>query len=65
MKLYTAVTPDQYELPLAVADSMKELAGILRVEKRTLYNKMYRETLGVELCGYAVRIVECGEEEHE
>ena len=44
---------------------MKELASILRVAQRTLYNKMYRETLGVDLCGYAVRIVECGEEEHE
>lgn len=52
MKLYTAVTPDQYELPLAVADSMRELASILRVAQRTLYNKMYRETLkenGIEI----------------
>ena len=63
MKLYTAVTPDQYELPLAVADSMRELASILRVAQRTLYNKMCRESVGVDLCGYAVRIVECGEEE--
>ena len=42
---------------------MRELASNLRVAQRTLYNKMYRETLGVELCGYAERIVECGEEE--
>lgn len=30
-KLYLAVTPDQYELPLAVADSPAELAKMLGV----------------------------------
>lgn len=32
-KLYLAVTPDQYELPLAVADSPAELAKMLGVTR--------------------------------
>jgi len=37
MKLYLAVTPDEYELPIYVCDSGKELAEKLGVSQSTIY----------------------------
>ena len=36
MQLYLAVTPDEFELPLMVCDSAKELAGIYNISKGCL-----------------------------
>ena len=35
--LWLAVTADQYELPIAVADSIPQLAKMLGMHKNTLY----------------------------
>ena len=36
MVLYMAVTPDEHEFPIAVADSARELGRILGVDKCTV-----------------------------
>ncbi len=36
MKLYMKVTKDKYELPLAVADSAKELAAMVGTKENTV-----------------------------
>lgn len=51
MTLYLAVTPDRYELPVAVADSVGELARMLGVDPAYLHNtrsrQFRRERLGI------------------
>ncbi len=42
MALYMAVTPDKYELPLAIADSKAELARICNEEPSTISRKLRR-----------------------
>ena len=37
MKVYMEVTQDKYELPVAVADSVKELAKLVGVKKDTIW----------------------------
>lgn len=37
-----AVTPDKYELPIAVADSAEELAQMLGVTPRAIYHTISR-----------------------
>ena len=38
MKLYMAVTPDKYELPLAVRDSPKDLAEAVGIASQVILN---------------------------
>lgn len=46
MKLYLYVTNDEYELPVAVADSPHELAKMLGVSANTVSNSIYKERIG-------------------
>ena len=42
MTLYLAVSADKYELPIAVADSARELERILGLGKRTVTSRISR-----------------------
>lgn len=44
-RLYLAVTPDKYELPLAVADNVTELAKMLDIPPFTIYTAVRRNKL--------------------
>lgn len=50
MCLYIAVTPDEYELPIYVAESATELASFLDCSKSNIYKGIklgnYRRRLG-------------------
>lgn len=48
--LWVAVTADEYELPLAVADTARELGDLLGLSKSTV-DKGYREGLNGKLTG--------------
>ena len=37
-----AVTPDEYELPVAVADTCAELSKMINVDKMTIYKQLNR-----------------------
>ena len=41
MKLYIKVTSDEYELPIAVADSKRELAKMVGVRPRSVNDALY------------------------
>ncbi len=41
MKLYIKVTSDEYELPIAVADSKSELAKMVGVSTKTVRGALY------------------------
>ena len=41
MTLYMRVTDDEYELPVAVADSIPALARLIGVKPSTIYGVMY------------------------
>ena len=45
MKLYLAVTPDKYELPIAVADNVVDLAKMLGKSPYTIYTAIRRNRL--------------------
>ena len=40
MTLYIKVTSDEYELPLAVGDTVRELAKMLGVKSDSIYSQM-------------------------
>ena len=40
MRVYMAVTRDKYELPLAVADTVLELAKMRKVSPETIYGRL-------------------------
>ena len=42
MKLYVCVTKDKYELPLAVADSVRELAQLRGIKTKTITETLSR-----------------------
>lgn len=46
MKLYMAVTPDKYELPLAVADTVLELAQTVNRSASVIYSSITKNTSG-------------------
>lgn len=48
--LWLAVTPDEYELPLAVADTAKELGEIYGVGKNVIITSVLRGHSG-KICG--------------
>ena len=41
MKLYIAVTHDEYELPIAVADSATALARMLGIQPNAIHKQMH------------------------
>lgn len=45
-KLYIAISKDEYELPIAVADTPTELARMIGVSRKTIYNQMSRTKHG-------------------
>lgn len=48
MKLYMKVTKDKYELPLAVADSAKELAAMVGTKENTVNSCISKGVQGLE-----------------
>lgn len=44
MVLYMRVTKDKYELPIAVAESEKELASMLGLSVKTIWDGFYRKS---------------------
>lgn len=46
MVIYMAISQDKYELPLAVADTVVELAKMLGVSKNTIYSTMSKYKAG-------------------
>lgn len=57
MTLWLAVTPDAYELPLAVADSCVDLGALMGVSGKAIKNTIWRESKGVRT-KYRVRVVD-------
>ena len=55
--LWLAVSPDAYELPLAVADSRPELAAMLNVKPQAITRMKMREAQGVSSGTYKIRVV--------
>lgn len=53
-----AVSSDKYELPICVADSARELAGKMGVNKYAIYQRMCRQRKGIYCKDYIVRKVE-------
>lgn len=57
--IWMAVTADQYELPLAVADTAPELAKILGISKRAVWQGEHQACVGIirnpgKICGYKI-----------
>ena len=50
--LYMKVTSDEYELPLAVADSVAELAAMVGVEASTVFGFMWYCKKNGKKCPY-------------
>lgn len=44
--IWMAVTPDEYELPLAVADTAKELAELVGLSRETIKSSTCRHNSG-------------------
>lgn len=42
MMVWVAVTPDRYELPIAVGDSARELAQMLGVSTQSIFKTIWR-----------------------
>lgn len=62
MKLYMAVTPDEYELPVHVAKTVRELARLTGCKQTSISQAMCRGTSGRGL-GYRFIAVELPDEE--
>ena len=45
-RLYIAVTPDLYELPIAVADTAKELAKMIGTSENSVYSCISKKRSG-------------------
>lgn len=56
--LWMAVEIDEYELPIAVADSPASLARLMKVSRNAIYQKVFAEKQGEILKGYKIRKVE-------
>ena len=52
MTLYIKVTSDEYELPLAVGDTVRELAKMLGVKSDSIYSQMSHSKHNVYFCSY-------------
>lgn len=47
MTLYMEVTTDKYELPVAVADSVRELAELRGVNRYTIFKALWQVKNGI------------------
>ena len=47
MTFYIAVTPDEYELPMAVAETTEELARLMGVSGGTIRSHLYKVKSGI------------------
>lgn len=61
-KLWMKVTNDEYELPLAVADTMAELARMTGIKPESLYSIISRERRGKKHT-YSYREVDIDDED--
>ena len=64
MKMYMAVTPDRYELPLAVCLSPDELGRCFGLRGRTVLQSLCRKQAGTVRGAKFIRI-EVEEDDHE
>lgn len=60
-KLYFMVTADELEWPIAVGNSIEELAKDSGKNKMAIYSKMRNQRLGKRQNGYKVEVVEVEE----
>lgn len=56
-KLYFMVTADELEYPIAVGNSVEELAKDSGKNKMTIYSKMRNQRLGRRQIGYKVEVI--------
>lgn len=63
MKLYICVTRDKYELPVAVAESARELAEMRGVQSSTVLSSISHEKEGLYKSMY--KLVEVEDEGHD
>lgn len=63
MILYMKVTKDKYELPIAVAGTIRELAIMLGIKENSVHHQFYMQRKHGMNCGYVK--VEVDEEEEE
>lgn len=56
-KLYMAVTPDRFELPLAVADTAKELSLITGIPRKKISEALCRNLSGKHLGMKFIKII--------
>ena len=61
-KYYMAITADDLELPLAVAESANELAEMFRTKTQYIYECIARNRSGAYL-GYKFIKIECEDDE--
>ena len=47
MTFYIAVTPDEYELPMAVAETIEELARMIGASNSTIRSHLYKVKSGI------------------
>lgn len=52
MTLYIKVTSDEYELPFAVGDTVRELAKMLGVKSDSIYSQMSHSKHNGYFCSY-------------
>ena len=64
MILYMKVTKDKYELPIAVAGTIRELAMMLGIRESSVNHQFYRQKKYGTKCGY-VKVEIDDEEEDE
>lgn len=62
MKIYMLVSSDEYELPLAVADSGMELSRLTGVDERTIYSSISRHKRRGGFCKWRMIEVEDDDE---
>jgi len=53
---YMAVTPDEYELPLFIADTADEMAERYGLKKHTIFNSICGNKKGVKLGARFVKV---------
>lgn len=58
MILYIEVSKDEYELPLAVADTIKELAKLRHISESTIFYNMSCEKKGTRKSRFKKIVVE-------
>ena len=57
MKIYMEITQDEYQLPLKVADSTKELAKMCGIKRKMLQNYIGKVAQGIIKNPRFIRIV--------